>query len=90
VKCVVAGERGAPSGPVNRTFFFSPEVGDLLSVGVSGPVFRSKCFSTPSASAKPGVATVLQATEVEEWVRLGVRILLSAEVSMVGRPAVFG
>lgn len=92
--CVVAGLKGAPSGPMNRTFFFSPSEGDVGPVGVIGRAveaadgpLRSKCFSPSSDSARPGVATVDQAPLPEDWLREGVR---ADAVSMVGRLAFFG
>lgn len=66
---VEAGERGAPSGPVNLTFLLSPE-GDLSSRGVpnafdggTSVLLRSKWIWEFSSSGKPGVATVLQAPD---------------------------
>lgn len=77
---------------MNRTFFFSPD--DRLpvgvrsySVGADGCTLlggRLNCLSS-SSSASPGVATVDQATLVEECVRFGVRASGRGVVSMLGR-----
>lgn len=70
VMCVWAGLRGAPSGPVNRTFFFSPPFPPPPLPGghplpsespPGGTVGRAKCRSISSSSVNPGVATVDQA-----------------------------
>lgn len=88
VICVVAGLRGAPSGPMNLTFFLSPSEGDVRPVGVMGRAvdavegpLKSKCLSPSPISGNPGVATVDQAPLSDFW---GVRVEV---VSILGRLA---
>jgi len=88
VICVVAGLRGAPSGPMNLTFFLSPSEGDVGPVGVMGRAvdavegsLKSKCLSPSPISGNPGVATVDQAPLSDFW---GVRVEV---VSILGRLA---
>lgn len=74
---VCAGDNGAPSGPINRTFFFSPSfplpvpinVADRSEDSVEGAMSgRLKRFSPSSESANPGVATVDHAPLPVEYV----------------------
>lgn len=84
--CVVAGESGAPSGPMKRTFFRSALIDRVIGGvrgGADGP--RSKCCSSSSLSARPGVATVLHAPLPNDWFLGGVCRESWDEVSMFER-----